>query len=157
MGGFAKRLIYGMVGLVAVLAYWSLKRSGSASEGIPAQVWGGHGASLSIEVETSSPARFSVSFNERDKEDARYLETWSKVAAGSHSWTIDVPSRVGGYIGITAENPKVGDRLRFRIRVNGRVVDEQAETLEQALQEGYAFGLQAYFEDYSKGELGGGE
>ncbi len=83
------------------------------------------------------------------------METWTKVGTGSHTWTINVPARVGGYIELGAENPKVGDRLRFRILVNGRVVDEQTDALQEALQSGYAFFVQAYFQDYSTGEHGG--
>ncbi len=156
MGNLFKRGGLAILGLVAVLAYWSLRgdSSSKASEGIPSQVWGGGAATLAIDVETTAPARFSVTFAERDKQDGRMLETWTKVAAGSHSWTIDVPSRVGGYIELGAEHPNVGDRLRFGIRVNDRVVSEQSDTLREALQPGYAFFVQAHFEDYSTADVG---
>jgi hypothetical protein len=85
------------------------------------------------------------------------LETWTKVPAGTHSWTIDVPSGVGGYIELGAETPQIGDRLRFGIRVNDRVVSEQADTLREALQPGYAFFVQAHFEDYSTATMGDGD
>ena len=155
-----KRAGLGVLGVAAVLAYWSWRggdSNSSASEGIPAQVWGGGGATLSVEVESSCPARFSVTFTERDKQAAKMLETWTKVEPGSHSWTIDVPSRVGGYIELGAEKPKVGDRLHFRILVNNRMVEEQTDTLHEALQSGYAFFIQAHFQDYSSGEVGGGD
>jgi hypothetical protein len=118
-------------------------------------VWAGGGGTLSIEVESSCPARFSVSFNERDKADPKMLETWTKVGPGTHSWTIDVPPGVGGYIELGGEHPAVGDRLRFRILVNNQVVNEQADTLHEALQSGYAFFIQAHFNDYASGSMEG--
>jgi hypothetical protein len=159
MSNVVKRGGLAILGMVAVLAYWSLRgdSSSKASEGIPSQVWGGGGATLAIDVETTSPARFSVTFNERGKQDPRMLETWTKVPAGTHSWTIDVPSGVGGYIELGAETPQIGDRLRFGIRVNDRVVSEQADTLHEALQAGYAFFVQAHFEDYSTATMGDGD
>lgn len=159
MGNLLKRAGLGALGLVAVLTYWSLGGGGSSSEtseGIPSTVWGGGGATLTIEAESTCPTRFSVSFSERDKDDPKLLETWTKVGAGRHTWTINVPAGVGGYIELGAEDPKVGDRLHFRILVNGRVVNEQSDALQEPLEAGYAFFVQAYFEDYAKGELGDG-
>ena len=155
-----KRAAFGIMGTVGVLAYWSLRGSNSsskASEGIPPQVWGGGGAKLSVDVESSAPARFSITFDERNKTDARSLETWTKVGPGPHSWTVDVPARVGGYIDFDAEDPKVGDQLHFKIMINNQIVDEQADTLKEPLQSGYAFGIQAHFEDYSRGNAQGEE
>jgi hypothetical protein len=97
MKNVLKRATLGTLGVAAVLAYWSLRgsSSSSSSEGIPSKVWAGGGATLAIEAESTSPARFSVSFTERTKPDPQMLETWAKVDAGTHSWTIDVPPSVG--------------------------------------------------------------
>jgi hypothetical protein len=155
MGNLLKRGVVSVLGMAAVLAYWSFRggSSGESMDKIPAKVWAG-GGQLSIDVETTCPARMSVTFGERDKEDGKSLEAWQKIPAGRHSWTIDVPPRVGGYIDLTAEEPKVGDRLSWTIRANGRVVDQQSETLEQPLRDGYAFGVQVYVEDYLSGQIG---
>jgi len=155
MSNLVKQGLIAVLGLVIVLAWWSWTGDGTSetSEGIPAKVWEGGAARLTVEVENTCPARFNLTFNEREQ-DGRSLETWTKVGAGTHSWSIDVPARVGGYIDFTAENPQVGDRLAWRVKVDGRVVDEQSQTLEQELEPNYAFGLQAYFEDYSTGEFG---
>jgi len=142
------------VGVVVVLAYWSLKGSSDKSvEGIPAKVWDGGGATLHVETQSSSPARFSISFSEHGKENARSMDTWANVAAGSHSWTVDVPAGVGGYIELDADNARVGDRLGMKVSVNDRIVYEDADTLQEALQKGYAFFVQAFMDDYSTGEL----
>lgn len=159
MTNLFKRAGLAILGLVAVLAYWSFRGgdSSKSAEGIPSQVWGGGAATLAIDVETTAPARFSVTFTERGKQDGRMLETWTKVAAGSHAWTIDVPAQVGGYVELSALDPKVGDHLRFGIRVNDRVVSEQSDTLHEALQSGYAFFIQAHFEDYATADVGDGD
>ena len=152
-----KRAILGILGVVVMLAYWSFTGSGGSSsetkEGIPAKVWAGGAGKLTIEVETTCAARFSISFSE-DKEDGKSLDTWTKVTAGTHSWTVDVPTAVGGYIDLSCEEAKVGDAAKWRILANGAVADEQSESLDEPLKPGWAFGLQAYFSDYSKGQLG---
>jgi hypothetical protein len=45
---------------------------------------------------------------------------------------------------------KVGDRLKWKVSVNDRVIDEQTETLEVALKPGYAFLIQLHLEDYGQ-------
>jgi hypothetical protein len=153
----ATRAILGILGVVVMLAWWSFTGSGSSSietrEGIPARVWAGGGGKLTIEAESSCAARFSVGFEEYEKDDGRSMETWTKVAAGSHTWTIDVPAQVGGYVDFGCEEPKVGDTLKWRILANGTVADEQSETLNEPLKPGWGFGLQIHFSDYSKGQL----
>lgn len=145
-----------LLGVVVTLGWWSISgdSSGVSSvQGIPSKVWAGGAGKLQIEVDTTCAARFSVSFNEGG-EDGRSLETWTTVPAGHHRWTIDVPSSVGGYIELGAESPKVGDRLTWKILVNGKVIDEQNESLDEELTSGYAFFLQTYLEDYSAGRFG---
>lgn len=81
------------------------------------------------------------------------METYEDVPAGSHSWSIDVPAGAGGYVELNAVEPKVGDRLTWKVSANGRVVSEQSETLGQPLEKNTAFFLQNYFADYSTGTL----
>ena len=152
-----KRVGMTALGVAAVLTYWSLKGSGDSgvktSEGIPAKVWDGGGGTVQVEAEGSAPGRFSMTFSQLGA-DGRSMEAWTKVGAGTHSWTVEVPPGVGGYVDFGADTPQVGDRLRLSIRVNGNVVFEDADTLREPLQNGYAFGVQAYLSDYAKGELG---
>ena len=144
----------GVLGIAVMLAWWSFHGGSSNTatvEKIPAKVWNGGAGTLTVEVEASCPAKMSINFEEREGEvgSRRNLQTWEQVGPGSHSWTIDVPSRVGGYIELGAVEPKVGDTLTWRIKLNGQVVDEQTEALQEALKPGYAFFLQSYFEDYA--------
>ena len=80
------------------------------------------------------------------------METSEKIPAGQHSWTIDVPARVGGYIEIQADSPSAGDRLTLKIKSNGKVINEQAEKLDGPLPAGTAFFVQAFYDDYSNAQ-----
>jgi len=144
-----------VLGVVVTLAWWSLRGDdgkNTSADSIPAKVWNGGGGTVTIEIETTTAARMSVTFTE-EKEDGRSLSTWEIVQPGSRSWTIDVPASVGGYIDLVAENPQVGDKLSWKVKVNGQVVNEQSESLEEALKPGYAFGIQVYFSDYATGKM----
>lgn len=150
-----KSIVRGVLGLAVVLAWWTFSQNNvstqSVATAIPERVWGGGAGALTIEAETSSRAQMSVSFS-RDGEDG-YLESVEEIGAGSHRWTIDVPREVGGYVELGAVAPKPGDTLSIRVLADGRSVFEDSDRLEEALEPGYAFFLQAYFADYAKGEL----
>jgi hypothetical protein len=143
-----KRAALAVVGMVVTLGYWSFMGDGgsSAVEGIPAKVWEGDGGVLSVEVESTTPARFSISFSD---DNDRSLETWTPLKAGTQTWTMSIPRGAGGYIELGAENPKVGDKLSWKITLNGETVEEQSETLNEPLTSGYAFFLQSAYDDYS--------
>jgi hypothetical protein len=154
MGNLVKRGLLAALGVAVTLAWWTLRGGGTgtpAQEGIPSRVWNGGGGTLAIQVETTCPAKMSIGFEERGKDEgAKSLETWEHVAAGTRSWTVDVPPSAGGYIELDAENPKVGDQLKWAVSVNGQVIDEQSETLQEALKPGYAFFPQIHLEDYGE-------
>ena len=146
-----------VLGVAVMLAWWSFRGSDGKSstvQQIPAKVWNGGAGTLTIEIETTCAARVSINFEEHEEaiESRRNLGAWEKVGTGVHSWTIDVPAKVGGYIDLTAENPKVGDKLSWRIKLNNQVVDEQSQTLEEALKPNYAFGLQAFYQEYASAQ-----
>jgi hypothetical protein len=144
-----KRAALGILGVVVTLAYWSFTGGGSDAEvrGIPSKVWEGGSGTLTVEVEASTPARFAIGFSKDGKEES--LNAWTPVSAGSHAWAIEVPAGAGGYIDLNAENPKVGDKLSWKILLNGETVEEQSETLDAPLEQGYAFGLVSHYDDYS--------
>jgi hypothetical protein len=157
MASGMQRVGYTVVGVAAVLAYWSLKGSGgrgtTSIEGIPTKVWDGGGGTVVVETEGTMAGRFSMTFSERGKADPRSMETWTNVGAGVHSWTVEVPPGVGGYVELGTDTPQLGDRLDLRVRVNGNVVYEDADTLREPLGKGYAFFVQAYMDDYATGAL----
>lgn len=143
-----KRAALAILGVVVMLAYWTVTGGGSNSEvqGIPAKVWEGGGGILGIEIDSTTAAKFRISFND---DSDKSLETWTPVTAGSHHFAIDIPHQAGGYIEFGADDPKVGDKLSWKISLNGETVDEQEDTLDEPLPNGYAFFLQSYYDDYS--------
>jgi hypothetical protein len=156
-----QRLVKTLVGLAVVLAWWTIRGPGDShsetADHIPSVVWDGGAGSMTIRAETTTPAQMRVSFSENsESDDSRSLQTHEDVPAGSHSWTIQVPADVSGYVELSASSPQPGDRLAWTIEAAGATVDEQSETLEKPLEEGYGFFLQSYFDDYASGELGDG-
>ena len=148
-----RRAAFAVIGIAVTLAYWTFTGRGGADavQGIPATVWEGDGGILSVEVETTTPSQFRISFS--DEKD-RSLEAWTPVEAGAHSWALNIPRGAGGYIELGAEDPKVGDKLSWKITLNGETVEEQSDALETPLEPGYAFFLQSYYDDYSTIEPG---
>jgi len=148
-----KRIAVAILGVAVTLAWWSFTGDGGSSnevKGIPATVWDGGGGMLAVEVETTSQARFSMSFS--DNYD-RSMNAWTMVEPGSHNWTVNIPPGAGGYIELGAQEPKVGDKLEWKITLDGKPVEDQSETLTEPLKSGYAFFLQSYYDDYSKMEV----
>jgi hypothetical protein len=155
MNGLLKRMIMAILGVAVTLAWWSIRGGDSNTETadrIPISVWGGGGGTMEIEVTTSVAAHMSVTFNE-NSDDGRSLDTREEIEPGTHSWTIDVPAGVGGYVELGAIDPEQGAQMSWQIRLNGQVIDEQSDLLEEPLEEGYAFFIQSYYDDYSAGEL----
>ena len=158
MSRLLKRVLLGILGMVVTLVWWSIRPGNdkhTSAEHIPSSVWDGGGGVLTIEADASCPATLSVTFYESGKElgEGRQLETWEKIPAGSRTWTIQVPPRAGGTVELNADSPKVGDRLRYSLTVNGHVVDEQSQSLDEELESGYAFFLQTEFDDYGTAQL----
>ena len=161
MPDIGKSLLKTLVGLALVLAWWTLRgphddHTDTANH-IPTVVWNGGAGTLLISAETTTAAQMRVSFHEQSQDPkARLLETYEDVGPGPHTWTIDVPKDVGGYVELSATSPHPGDHLHWTLTAAGNTVDEQDETLEKPLEPGYGFFIQAYFEDYASGELGDG-
>ena len=149
MENILKRVGIAVLGVVVTLAYWSYKGSPNAStevEGIPSKVWEGGGGLLAIDVDSTTSARFSISFA---RGDDKSLDTWTRVTPGTHTFVINVPKGAGGEIELSADSPKVGDKISWKIRLNGETVDEQTETLDKPLAAGYGFFLQSAYDDFS--------
>lgn len=147
-----KKAIGTIVGLVIVLAWWTIKGPGSGTaeaSSIPTKVWSGGAGTLTIELETTAAGRVHIDFNDRTDKEKR-LNATEMIAAGSHKWTIDIPANAGGYVEFSSDTAKKGDRIVWKLYLNGRVIDEQTETLEEDLKPNHAFGVQAHYDDYSK-------
>jgi len=141
-----------LVGVVAALAWFAFgpKGKSTAESHLPTKVGRG-GQTLQIDAQNSCPATMRVSFENLSKPigQRQLLLSSEKIPAGTSSWNIDVPPGVGGYIELGADHPNPGDKLTMRIRMNGRLLDEQTDTLNAALAPKTVFSLQDHFDDYS--------
>jgi hypothetical protein len=148
-----------LLGTALTLAWWSY---GPGPKGrpvpnenhIPSKVGIG-GQMLEIDADSTSAATMRVSFERLDKPPGEQiiLDSFEKIPAGKKSWSIDVPSGVGGYIELEADHPNVGDTLTMSVHMNGKLVDEQTDKLDQPLEPKSAFFVQDHYDDYSLAAL----
>ena len=150
------RLGLSVLGTVATLLWWTYHDKGSSSSAqsmshIPARVADG-GNQLTIEVEGSTPSTLRLDFQDLSKPSGHQilLNAWEKVPSGAHSWTVDIPNGIGGYIEFEADHPNPGDTLTQRVKINGKEVDSQSERLDSALQPNTAFFVQFERDDFSR-------
>ncbi len=153
-----KRVLMSALGLALVLGWWTLQdkirgaKASAASDRVPQKVWEGGGETLTIDVESSDPAVLRAYFAARGKNSGtpvRSLDTYEKVTAGSHSWTIDVPSAVGGDLELQADNPKPGSRLTWTVRSGNNLLTRDSETLNSPLHANEAFFLKFDADDFT--------
>lgn len=152
-----RRVVVTVVGLAITLAWWSLRPGDSKNanqDSLPTTVWGG-GSELTIEAQSNCDAYVYVSFEGHDEAfaDRGLLEARENMAAGTHTWTIDVPTQVGGLVELGVRQPKQGDQLSWRLFVDGQLVDEQSQSLDEPLEEGWGFALQMGFDDYGNAQV----
>jgi hypothetical protein len=150
------RLGLSVLGTVATLLWWTYHDKGSSSSAqsmshIPAKVADG-GNQVTIEVDGSTPSTLRVDFQDLSKPMGHQilLNAWEKVPSGAHSWMVDIPNGIGGYIEFEADHPNPGDTLTQRVKINGKEVDSQSERLDSALQPNTAFFVQFERDDFSR-------
>lgn len=138
--------------VIAALAWFAFGRKGGSASAshLPEKVGRG-GQTLEIDAQNSCPATMRVSFENPSKLAGQEpsIQSSQKILAGESSWSIDVPPGVGGYIELDADRPNPGDTLSMRIRMNGRLLDQQTDKLDSPLQPKAAFFLRDHFDDYS--------
>jgi hypothetical protein len=162
MANLAKRVVLSILGVALTLGIWTVKgwlmgEANATVSHIPDKVWDGGGGKVFLEVETTDPGRVSASFETNDgvdSKDHKYLETWERVAPGQHTYAIEVPAHVSGTVEIDSDAPKVGSKVRIALKVDGRTVAEDVQTLNEPLQQGYGFFAQISLEDYATGTRG---
>ena len=150
------RLGLSVLGTVITLLWWTYHDKGSSAQSmshIPAKVTPG-GNQLVIEVEGSTASTMRIDFEDLSKPSGQQilLNAWEQVSAGPHTWTVDIPSGVGGYIEFEADHPNPGDTLTQRVKINGKEVDSQSEKLDSPLQPNTAFFVQFQRDDFSQAE-----
>jgi hypothetical protein len=147
-----------VLGVVVTLLWWTYHEKGSSAQSvshIPSKVAAG-GNQLEIVAEASTPSTMRVLFEDLSKPAGQQIliESWEKIPAGPHSWTVDVPAGIGGSIELNADHPHAGDTLSTRVKVNGKEIDQQTDKLERPLEPNTAFFVQFHYDDFSKASAG---
>ena len=161
MNRLLMRLGLSVLGTVITLLWWTYHDKGSHAQSmshVPAKLAQG-GNQLVIEAEASTASTLRIDFEDLSKPvgEQILMNAWEKMPAGTHTWTVDIPSGIGGYIELEADHPNPGDRLTQRIKVNGKEVDSQSEKLDSALEPNTAFFVQFQRNDFSQAEAVPGE
>jgi len=143
-----------VLGAAATLLWWTYHDKGSTAHSmshIPAKFAEG-GNQLEISVAASTPSTMRISFEDLQKPigEQILLNSSEQIPAGSRTWTIDIPSGIGGYIELGADHPNAGDTLTQTVKLNGKEVDRRSEKLDGALQPNTAFFVQFHANDYSQ-------
>lgn len=147
MPGWLKQVLISVGGLVLVLAWWTIRGPGEDKtervEKIPAKVWDGTLGPLEVRAKVNQPAEITMTF-ERQKAgasegDHEMLEARQPLAAGEHSFSVQVPPKTYGRVEVQIHDPQVGASFAWVVLVGGRVIYEHTDTLEKPLEQGYAF------------------
>lgn len=152
----AVRIVLAVLGIAVTLTWWSVRGGrDSKTQGqdhIPTAALGGGPVKITVEAESTTAATMAIDFNEHDKApgEQRLLHTWEKFSGGSKTWTVECPAQVGGYIELDADHPHAGDKLKWRVTINGELIKEEEWTLDKELEPNTAMFLQLYFDDYAK-------
>jgi len=147
-----------VLGTAVTLLWWTYHDTGSHAQSvahIPAKVQAG-GNQLEILTEGSTASTVRITFEDLSKPvgEQILIESWEKIPAGSKTFKIDVPSGIGGYIELGADHPNAGDTLSASVKMNGRLVEQQSDKLERALEANTAFFVQFHYDDFSKASAG---
>jgi hypothetical protein len=161
MDKLVRKVLGAIAGVAICVAIWTIqdKLTGGGNDvadSIPSEVWGGGGGVVTIEAEANQPAVLSASFENNlaiDDPNHQYLETWQKIPAGKHTFDIDVPANVGGSVELRVDEASVGAKIKVAVLIDGRVVSESSDHLDQPLEAGYGFAAGMELEDYARGQV----
>lgn len=149
-------ILLAALGTAATLAVWTAlgtdpEVAGAHLTSWPAQVFGGRGTALAIEVELSQPGTLRASFTESPSEtrgdDVHVVEIEQELAAGAHTLEVDVGGAATAWVEARIATPEPGARLSWRLRLDGRELEKDSITLDAPARRGRAFFLDFDFEE----------
>jgi hypothetical protein len=159
METLVKKVAGAVVGVAICIGIWTIQDrlsggASNASDNIPRQVWGGGGGLVIIEAEANQPAVLAASFESTvPYDDREFLETWQKIPAGKHTFSIDVPANVSGSVELRIDDPGVGATIKLSMVQDGTVLSESSKQLDKPLQPGWGFAAGVEVEDYARGKI----
>ena len=154
-----KKIGMSALGVVVMLAWWTFtgrkdKVVDTGPHKMPVKFLSGGGGILTIEADSTAPAVMRYTFHgplengsAKDK-----VEGYEDVEAGHYSWATEITPNTGVYLELNAKNPKPGTTLNWTIKLNGKELASENETLNEELKPGYAFFLQYEHDDVANAE-----
>jgi len=115
---------------------------------LPAVVFSGGGGTLTLRMETTQPARFNATFEEREGVgEGRRLLVLQDLPVGSHERTVEVSPATYLYFELGVPDATPGARLEWTVLLDGRVVVQEDDRLDEPLASGLAFFLRFEADD----------
>lgn len=156
-----RKVVIGALGVVLTLACWSLLGPRHRDETIvrgqlPARVWGGGDHHLTVESDTTVGCRLALSLQgpkpgQRDAQ--RHFSASVDLPPGRHTHTVEFPASTRfGYLDLGATAPALGDVVRWVVRLDGQVIDDDGDALEEALGDNEAMFLTLDLGDFLGGQ-----
>lgn len=143
-----------VLGMVVMLGWWTLtgNRGSNKTSSIgkmPAKIFGGGGKQIVIEVDVTGPAElgFMGDLPRKPNGEQAMEEDSEPITAGTHSWTIELAPHASGTFDLRALNPQVGNRMSWTVKVDGKEIAHETDTLDKPLGPHEAQGLQVRVED----------
>ncbi len=153
-----KKLGISALGLVAVLAWWTITAHHSTANTGPSKMptvflKGGSGV-LTIEADSSTAATMRYTFHGPLHESSApdQVEGYEQLAAGHYSWSTNIPPNTGVSLELEAKNPRPGAKLSWTIKLNGKELDTQDEALKGPLNANEAFFIQYIRDDVARAD-----
>lgn len=155
-----KKIGMSALGLIAVLAYWTITGDHSnkvtGPSKLPAKFLNGGNGALTIEADSSTPAVMRYTFHGplKDGKAEEEVTGYEDLEAGHYSWSTEIAPKTGVYLELEAKNPQPGAKLNWTIKLNGQEIDTQNETMEQPLKANEAFFIQLIRDDVQDPDSG---
>lgn len=139
-------------GVLLMLGYWTFFDKKPVSKGggshIPDTVLGGGGDQLVIDIDVNGNAEVGMMVDKphAPNVDQPFEEWYQKVEPGHHTFTVELAPKTSGTIDLRALDPQIGNKLSWTVTRAGKQIAQETDTLDKALQPGYAQGLQVQLE-----------
>src|SRR5687767_12771995 len=144
MVDIGKKILGTILGVIVCIGIWEVKAllgfgpQVESASAMPAKLWDGGGATVTIRTDLSHPGYVHFMFSEAG-DDGRRMEGRQAVEAGTRDFTIDVPKGASCSIDLGIESPPIGAKARIEYRLGDRLMMADENTLAEPLKEGWAF------------------
>lgn len=153
-GAFGRKLVAALVGLVLFIAWMQIRGGGDDGDyqemsTIPLTAFEGGGGMIDVRFTTNQPTELIATFEKMDESSGKSSTVSGRelFPAGSYDRSVDVSPGTYIYWELNIPDAAVGAQLSWVIDVDRRTVVNESMRLEDPLEAGYAFFLQAEADD----------